>query len=114
MRMSQARRAVLAISMFAVGMVVSQTLFLADPLYSVYVEQPERLFGLTPKADQVLAAMMMSAEQLLTLGTAAGLLAWAALERAEKAREEEQERADAVAEAVAAGTAAGPPGDRSA
>jgi cytochrome c oxidase assembly factor CtaG len=114
MRMSQARRAALAISMFAVGMVISQTLFLADPLYSVYVEQPERLFGLTPKADQVLAAMMMSAEQLLTLGTAAGLLAWAALERAEKAREEEQERADAEAEAEAVTTAPGPRNDRAA
>jgi putative membrane protein len=96
MRMSQVRRAVLAISMFGVGMVVSQTLFLLDPLYSVYVEQPERLFGLTPKADQVLAAMMMSAEQLLTLGTAAGLLAWAALERAEKAREAEEDDGEAA------------------
>lgn len=114
MRMSQARRAALAISMFAVGMVVSQTLFLADPLYSVYVEQPERLFGLTPKADQVLAAMMMSAEQLLTLGTAAGLLAWAALERAEKAREEEQERAEAGTDTVTVGTAPGPRDDRAA
>lgn len=97
MRMSQARRAALAISMFAVGMVVSQTLFLADPLYSVYVEQPERLFGLTPKADQVLAAMMMSAEQLLTLGTAAGLLAWAALEHAERKREQEEHDSESAA-----------------
>lgn len=94
MRLSQARRAAIAISMFAVGMVVSQTLFLTDPLYSVYVEQPERLFGLTPKADQVLAAMMMSAEQLLTLGTAAGLLAWAALEHAERKRERDEEDGD--------------------
>jgi cytochrome c oxidase assembly factor CtaG len=114
-RMSQARRAALAISMFAVGMVVSQTLFLADPLYSVYVEQPERLFGLTPKADQVLAAMMMSAEQLLTLGTAAGLLAWAALEHAERRREDRQDGDDGAAStpdgsgAIAAVAPAGAP-----
>jgi len=65
-----------------VGMVVSQAIFLADPLYDVYVNQPERLFGLTPKGDQVRASMLMTADQILTLGTAAGVLLWTHVERA--------------------------------
>lgn len=80
-RMGHGRRALLALAVLAIGMVISQVIFLADPLYSVYVEQPERLFGLTPKADQVQAALMMSAEQILTFGTAAGLLFMAHVER---------------------------------
>lgn len=81
-RLSHGRRAAIAFSLLVVGMVVSQVIFLADPLYDVYVEQPERLFGLTPKGDQVRAAMLMSADQLLTLGTAAGVLLWIHVERA--------------------------------
>lgn len=84
--LSAPRRAGLAAAMFAVGMVVSQTLFVSGPLYQVYIDQPERLFGLTATADQVTAAMLMMAEQLLTLGVAAGLILWAHFDRAAAAR----------------------------
>ena len=93
-RMSHGRRAALAVAMLAVGMVISQTIFLADPLYSVYLEQPERLLGLSAKGDQVRAAMLMTTEQLLTLGTAAGLLVWTHVERAEEQAREERTSED--------------------
>jgi putative membrane protein len=82
LRRSPARRAGLALVVFAIGFVVSQVLFLTDPLYDVYVDQPERLFGLSPAADQVRAALFMGTEQLITLVGAAGLLLWTHLERA--------------------------------
>lgn len=85
-RMSQARRAAVAAGIFAAGMIVSMTLFITDPLYSTYVEQSERMFGLSAKADQTIASMLMTTEQMLTLGTAAALLAWAALDQASTAR----------------------------
>src|SRR5690606_30532812 len=92
-RMTRLRRAALAGGIFAAGMVVSQTIFVLDPLYSVYVEQGERMFGLTAKADQTIAAMMMTTEQMLTLGTAAALLVWAALERPSEPRKARPEPA---------------------
>jgi len=55
LRRSPARRAGLALTVFALGFVVSQVLFLSDPLYDVYIDQPERIFGLSPAADQVRA-----------------------------------------------------------
>ncbi len=81
-RMSHARRAAYAIGLLAVGMVVSQVLFLRDPLYAVYLQQPERLLGLSPTADQTRAALIMTAEQMLTLVTAAALLMWTHVDRA--------------------------------
>ena len=68
-------------------MVVSEVLFLRDPLYAVYTEQPDRLLGLTPDADQMRAALIMASEQMLTLLTAAGLLLWAHVDRAAEVRE---------------------------
>jgi putative membrane protein len=81
-RMSHARRAGYALGLFMVGMVVSEVLFLRDPLYAVYANQPERLLGLSPAADQMRAALIMASEQMLTLLTAAGLLLWTHVERA--------------------------------
>lgn len=81
-RLGAGRRAAIAVGLLAAGMVVSQTIFLSDPLYDVYIDQPERLFGLSPTADQVRAAMLMTTEQILTLGTAAGLLVWSHVDRA--------------------------------
>jgi putative membrane protein len=97
-RLSHARRAAIAVGLLVVGMVLSQAIFLADPLYDVYVEQPERLFGLTPKGDQVRAAMLMSADQLLTLGTAAGVLLWAHVERTAGVEHDEAAAPEAVRE----------------
>ena len=81
-RMSHARRAAYALGLLAVNMVVSEVLFLRGPLYSVYVEQPDRLLGLSPTADQTRAALIMTAEQMLTLLTAATLLLWTHVDRA--------------------------------
>lgn len=99
-RLSPGRRSAIAVGLLVVGMVVSQAIFLADPLYDAYVGQPERLLGLSPKGDQVRAAMLMSADQLLTLGTAAALLLWSHVERAEA-----EQRAEAEAESAAIGAA---------
>jgi cytochrome c oxidase assembly factor CtaG len=88
-RMSHARRAAYALGLFAVGMVLSETLFLRSPLYDVYVQQPDRLFGLSPTADQTRAALIMTAEQMLTLITAAVLLMWTHVDRAAAERERE-------------------------
>jgi cytochrome c oxidase assembly factor CtaG len=82
LRRSPARRAGIALAVFGIGFVVSQVLFLSDPLYGVYVDEPERILGLSPQADQVRAALLMGTEQLLTLGGAAGLLLWTHVERA--------------------------------
>ena len=43
-------------------------LFDSVPHYRHYVEQPERLLGLTPLADQHWAAWVMTIEQLLLFG----------------------------------------------
>ena len=48
--------------------------FSFEPYYDVYVDQPERLFGLSPLTDQKLAGAVMMAEQALTLGLALVLL----------------------------------------
>ena len=76
MRMSNAKRAGYAVALLFTGMIVSEFLFLNDPLYQVYVDQPDRLFGLTPEADQIRASLTMTAEQMITLLMAATLLMW--------------------------------------
>jgi hypothetical protein len=63
-------------------MVVSEWLFLSGPLYGVYIDQPDRLFGLSPTADQVKAALIMGSEGMVTMLTAAALLMWAHVDRA--------------------------------
>ncbi|WP_217915266.1 cytochrome c oxidase assembly protein [Miltoncostaea marina] len=100
-RLSGARRSAMAAGLLAVGMVVSTTIFLSDPLYDVYVAQEERLFGLTPTGDQVRAAMLMTTEQTLTLGVAAMLLLWNHVERV-AARSREELAAEAAAERAGA------------
>ena len=74
MRMSHARRAGYAVGLLGVGMVLSEVLFLADPLYGTYIDQPDRLFGLSPAADQIRASLIMSGEQGITILLAATLL----------------------------------------
>jgi putative membrane protein len=94
-RMSHARRAAYAFGLFVAGMVLSEIMFLRDPLYSVYVDQHDRLFGLSPTEDQVRASLIMATEQMLTLLTAAALLMWAHVDRASAEREEEEASAPA-------------------
>ena len=57
-------------------MLVSEFLFLNDPLYDVYVNQPDRLFDLSPEADQIRASLIMTGEQMITLLMAATLIMW--------------------------------------
>lgn len=64
-----------AAALFAAGTVLSDVLiFSFRPLYGFYVEQPVRLFGLSPLRDQQLAGLVMMVEQLVVLGTFALLL----------------------------------------
>jgi hypothetical protein len=62
-------------------MALSQWLFLSGPLYDVYIDQPDRLLGLTPTADQMKAALIMGSEGMITMVTAAALLMWAHVDR---------------------------------
>jgi cytochrome c oxidase assembly factor CtaG len=57
--------------LFWVGQVLAYPfLFGFEPYYDVYVDQPERLFGLSPLTDQKLAGLVMMVEQAATLGVA--------------------------------------------
>jgi putative membrane protein len=76
--LSRAGRIGLAIALFAAGQILADVLIFAQrPLYPAYAEQPDRLLGLSPVADQRLAGLVMMAEQLLTLGTFVALTLWA-------------------------------------
>ena len=68
-RLGFARRIGFAVGLFAVGTVLSDVLiFSFRPLYGLFAEQPERLFGISPLLDQQLAGVVMMVEQLLVLG----------------------------------------------
>ena len=58
---------------------LSSALFLSPPLYAWYSEQPVRLWGMTPLADQQYAGLVVMGEQILTLGTCMLLLGWSLL-----------------------------------
>jgi putative membrane protein len=63
-------RVLYACALFAVTHLVLHPVLFADhPLYTPYVEQPQRLFGLSPLADQHWAGIVMTVEQVVTLGT---------------------------------------------
>ena len=75
-RLSTGQRLALAGCLFGLGQILSDTLFLTGPLYPAYAEQPVRLLGLSPSADQQLAGLVMMVEQTLALGAfAVALLA---------------------------------------
>ena len=77
------RRAALAALALAAGAGVSETLLATAPLYDHYADATDRPFGLTWASDQHRAALLMMAEQLATLGTAAALLLRSHLEQLE-------------------------------
>lgn len=78
-RLTLGQRIGLAAVMLWMGQILAYVfLFSFHPYYDVYAEQPERLFGLSPLADQKLAGIVMMAEQLLTLGVALVVLVVAA------------------------------------
>ena len=58
-----------ALAMMAAAQVVVMALVLSyRPLYDVYATQPDRLWGLSPLADQNTAALLMALEQFALLG----------------------------------------------
>jgi cytochrome c oxidase assembly factor CtaG len=68
-------RVLYAAALVAVAHVaVHPVLFAGRAVYTPYVDQPQRLFGLTPLADQHWAGIVMTVEQVLTLGTFVVLL----------------------------------------
>jgi cytochrome c oxidase assembly factor CtaG len=74
-RLSLNGRIALAVGLFWAGQVLAYVfVFGFEPYYDVYVDQPERLLGLSPLTDQRLAGVVMMAEQTLTLGLAILLL----------------------------------------
>jgi cytochrome c oxidase assembly factor CtaG len=75
--LSRARRLRVAGVLFLLGTAVSDTLiFSFRLLYPAYAHQPERVFSLSPLHDQQLAGLVMTIDQLLTLGTCAAILLW--------------------------------------
>ncbi|HEX3291658.1 MAG TPA: cytochrome c oxidase assembly protein [Gaiella sp.] len=78
-RLSRSGRIGFAVVLLWMGQLLAYVfVFSFHPYYDVYAEQPERLLGLSPLADQKLAGVVMMAEQLLTLGVALVLLVLAA------------------------------------
>lgn len=76
-------RALFAFGMFAFGTaIVDGLLFSGAPAYAVYAAQPHRVFGLSALLDQRLGAVVMFAEQALTVGVALVLLLRPALRAA--------------------------------
>ena len=78
-RLTVNERIGLALALFWMSQLLAYAIvFSFRPYYDVYAEQPERLFGLSPLADQKLAGVVMMVEQALTLGIALVLLLLAA------------------------------------
>jgi cytochrome c oxidase assembly factor CtaG len=78
-RLTLGGRIGLAVVMLWMGQLLAYVfVFSFHPYYDVYTEQPERLLGLSPLADQKLAGVVMMGEQLLTLGVALVALGLAA------------------------------------
>ena len=74
-RLSRGQRLRVAAIVFAMGTVISDTLiFSFQPLYPAYADQVERVFSLTPLRDQQLAGLVMTVDQILTLGTCSAIL----------------------------------------
>lgn len=68
-RLRPAGRIAFAAGMLLVAHPIVDGLFLTGaPAYSTYADQPHRLLGLSPLADQRAASLVMFAEQLATLG----------------------------------------------
>ncbi len=73
-RLSTGQRLAFAGALLVLGQLLADSLFLTGPLYPAYVDQPQRLLGLSPAADQQLAGLVMMVEQTVALGLFAALL----------------------------------------
>lgn len=68
-RHSLRTRMAVALSLFALGTVLADTLILTPhTIYQPYAAQPDRLWGLSPLTDQRLAGAVMMMEQLVSVG----------------------------------------------
>ncbi len=75
--LTRGQRLRVAAVLFLIGTVISDTLiFSFRPLYPAYALQVERVFSLTPLRDQQVAGLVMTVDQILTLGTCAAFLLW--------------------------------------
>jgi putative membrane protein len=80
-RLTVGGRVALAASMFAAGQILSDVLiFTFTPLYPFY----HGAYGISALLDQQLAGIVMTIEQLLTLGTCVALLLWPRWSRTRK------------------------------
>jgi putative membrane protein len=69
-RLALPGRLAFTVAVFFAGQVLSDALvFSFHAYYPAYADQPARLLGLSPLADQRAAGLVMAIEQLLTLGT---------------------------------------------
>jgi putative membrane protein len=69
-RLALPGRLAFTVAVFFAGQVLSDALvFSFHPYYPAYADQPARLLGVSPLADQRAAGLVMALEQLLTLGT---------------------------------------------
>jgi cytochrome c oxidase assembly factor CtaG len=72
-----AGRVFYALGLIAVGhAVVHPILFGGGALYHPYLHQPHRLLGLSPLADQHWAGIVMTIDQVLTMGVCVAYLLW--------------------------------------
>jgi cytochrome c oxidase assembly factor CtaG len=83
-RLSPGGRAGFAGAVLLAGMALSEVLLLAGPLYPHYENVVDRPLGFTAAEDQRRAGLLMMAEQIATLGTAAALLLWSHAVRVER------------------------------
>jgi len=84
-RLTAGRRAAFAGLALVAGMGLSELLFASAPLYSHYAAARDRPFGLTLDTDQTWAGVLMTVEQVATLGIAAALLFRSHVERVARA-----------------------------
>ena len=79
-RLSRSQRLGVAAALFLMGTIISDILiFSPRALYPAYADQAERVFRLAPLRDQQFAGLVMTVDQMLTLGTFAAFLLWPAL-----------------------------------
>jgi putative membrane protein len=83
-RLTPGGRAVFAGAVLVAGMALSEVLLVMGPLYPHYAHVVDRPFGFTAGEDQNRAGLLMMAEQIATLGTAAALLLWAHVEHVQE------------------------------
>ena len=83
-RLGPGGRALYAVAVLAAGMGLAEALLLLGPLYPHYEHVLHRPLGFSAAEDQRRAGLLMMAEQIGTLGTAAALLLWSHAERIER------------------------------